>query len=142
MSTVVKFFVATNESAVDALAFGPDSSSRGLFFGNFDAEEALLDWESHLTGVSFGSLLAAGFPEVVAEDGEGASVLLLSERLVDSLAAASDSEVSELARWWVGEKAVDGTKVELPVASVILRSLVDLTREEREPRTRVYCWVG
>ncbi|MFF1961120.1 hypothetical protein ACFVWX_29630 [Streptomyces sp. NPDC058220] len=142
MSSIVKFFAAANEGAVDALAGGPNSSFRALSFGNFDAEEALLDWEAHLTGVSFESLVDRDFPEIIAEGDEGASVFLLSDALVNSLAVASDSEVRELALWWVGEKSVDGFEIELPVASVILQSLVDLTREELQPGTHVYCWTS
>lgn len=142
MSSIVKFFVAAREGAVDALALGPDSSFRTLSFGNFDAEEALLDWEAHLAGVSFESLVDGDFPEVIAEDDEGASVFLLSDDLMDSLAAASDSEINELALWWVAEKSADGIEIELPVASLILKSLVDLIREEREPGQHVYCWAS
>jgi hypothetical protein len=142
VSSIVKFFVASEKGAVDALALGPDSSFRTLPFGNFDAEEALLDWEAHLAGVSFESLVDGDFPQVIAEDDGGASVFLLSDGLVDSLTAASDSEVNELALWWVAEKSADGIEIELPVASLILKSLVDFIREEREPGQRVYCWAS
>ncbi|MGA3563513.1 hypothetical protein [Melissospora conviva] len=137
MSSIVKFFVATKEEALRSLASGPDSSS-ALSFGNFDAEEALLDWESRLTGSSFESLVSGDLPEVVAEVEDGATVLLLSGPLVESLAGISDLEVDELVRWWA-ELTVG---IELPAASAILKDLVCMIREARNLGKSVYCWVG
>ncbi|NRQ30854.1 hypothetical protein HII36_03240 [Nonomuraea sp. NN258] len=139
MSSIVTFFAARDERAADALTHDPDASSRALSFGNFDAEEALLDWQARLTGVSFESLVERDLPEVVAENDAGAAVFLLSDALVEALAAATDPEVRALASWWAEEKSADGIAIEPDAAALILRSLADLARAEREPGTHVYC---
>jgi len=71
MSNIVKFFAATNDGAVDSLRLGPDSSLNTITFGNFDAEEAILDWEARLTGIPFNSLVECDSPEVIAESEGG-----------------------------------------------------------------------
>ncbi|MFF7881750.1 hypothetical protein ACH40F_16550 [Streptomyces sp. NPDC020794] len=142
MSSIVKFFVASREGATDALSSGPDSSLRAAVFGNFDAEEALLDWESSLTGIPFESLVESDLPEVVAEVDDGPMVFRLSDELVSSLTSASSSGIHELALWWVGEKSANGIEIELPIALGILQSLVDLTRSADESGMGVYCWTS
>lgn len=140
MSTIVKFFVAKDEEAIDALGFGPDSSFRVEVFGNFDAEEALLAWEAGLSGVPFDSLVESDLPEVVAEVDGGPMLLRVSDALASSLAAASRVRIHELAASWV--ESADGINVELPAAAGILRSLMDLARSASEPGVGVYCWIS
>ncbi|MFC9398663.1 hypothetical protein ACFTWS_36800 [Streptomyces sp. NPDC057027] len=54
MSIVIKFFVAPDAEAAAAVAEGgPDGVFESLTFGNFDAEEALIEWEGIFTGRSF-----------------------------------------------------------------------------------------
>ncbi|WP_329362414.1 hypothetical protein [Streptomyces sp. NBC_01483] len=140
MSNIVKFFVATNDGAVDSLRIGPDSSLHSITFGNFDAEEAILDWEARLTGIPFDSLVESDLPEVVEESDGGALVLRLSEALVDSLDRASASQILDLASWWASEEKVG--KIELAAAAGILQGLVELIREERRSGMFVYCWTS
>ncbi|MFF0010673.1 hypothetical protein [Streptomyces sp. NPDC005374] len=142
MSSIVKFFVASEEGATGALNYGPGSSLRAAGFGNFDAEEALLDWESSLTGVPFESLVESDLPEVVAEIDDGPMVFRLSDELLSSLISSSSSEIRELALWWVGEKSANGVEIELPAALDILQRLVDLARSVDETGMGVYCWTG
>ncbi|MER7643737.1 hypothetical protein [Streptomyces sp. NPDC126522] len=140
MSNIVKFFVATNNGAIDSLRVGPDSSLRSITFGNFDAEEAILDWESRLSGVPFESLVESDLPEVVEESDEGVLVLKLSDSLVDSLGRASASQILDLASWWASEEKA--RKIEPVIAASILRRLVELIREERRSGMFVYCWTS
>ncbi|MEV6655404.1 hypothetical protein [Streptomyces sp. NPDC051219] len=142
MSSIVKFFAATKVDALDALNSGPDASFRVISFGNFDAEEALLDWESHFTGRSFEALVEEDIPEVVAESDGGPAVFLLSDSLLDAFSSSSTSQIEELAQWWVNEKAESGMEIDLPVSLGILRALVELTRQEREPQEGIYCWTS
>ncbi|MFG2969185.1 hypothetical protein ACGFZS_38550 [Streptomyces sp. NPDC048288] len=142
MSSVVKFFVAERVDAVAALSAGPDPSLSSLTYGNFDAEEALLDWESQFTGRRFDELVEEDFPEVVAEEDEGAVVLLLSDALVGALSAESESRVAEVAEWWVQEKDDQGWQIDLAVASEILQRLAGMARQERRAGEDIYCWVG
>ncbi|MFI6550544.1 hypothetical protein ACIBO9_45630 [Streptomyces prunicolor] len=141
MSNIIKFFVTTRDHALAALAAGPDASIRVATFGNFDAEEALLEWESHLTGRSFNALVGEDTPEVVAEIEDGPIVLALSAELTEALTSQNRS-IDELARWWVSEKADDGMELEPLIASEILHELVDLINQEREVGKDVYCWTG
>jgi hypothetical protein len=141
MSNIIKFFVTTRTQALAALTAGPDTSIRVATFGNFDAEEALLEWESHLTGRSFDALVAEDLPEVVAEIEDGPVVLALSAELTEALTSQNRS-IDELAHWWVDEKADDGMEIEPLIASEILQELVDLINQEREAGEHVYCWTG
>ncbi|MFJ9361507.1 hypothetical protein [Streptomyces mirabilis] len=140
MSNIVKFFVATNDGAIGSLHIGPDSSLRSITFGNFDAEEAILDWEARLTGISFDSLVESDLPEVVEESDGGALVLRLSDSLVDSLDRASASQILDLASWWASEEKAG--KIEPAVAVGILQGLVELIREERHSGMFVFCWTS
>lgn len=68
MSIIIKFFVAPDHDAAAAVVeVGPDDFFESLTFGNFDAEEALIEWESIFTGQTFEGLVAADVPEVVAD---------------------------------------------------------------------------
>ncbi|GAA4084880.1 hypothetical protein [Actinomadura miaoliensis] len=142
MSTIVQFFVATRASARAALLGGPSASRTVVECGNFDVEEALLDWEAHCAGRSFEEIAEAGLPEVLAEIEDGPAVFSLSDTLVRSLGTASSSEIDELARWWVERKAEDGAELDPFVALGILRELAELIRGERDSEEHVYCWAG
>src|SRR3954447_20913101 len=100
MSNVVRFFAASRADAVAALEVGPEPTFPMVTYGNFDAEEALLNWEADLTGRSFDDVLDDDVPEVVAEEEDGPEVLALSEPLRASLVAASPERLGELARSW------------------------------------------
>ncbi|MFF7209419.1 hypothetical protein ACFZAU_02650 [Streptomyces sp. NPDC008238] len=64
MSAIVEFFVAPgDETAAAVVVGGPGGAFESLKYGNFDAEEALIEWEGIVTGRSFGELVDAGVPE-------------------------------------------------------------------------------
>ncbi|MEU3613914.1 hypothetical protein ABZ725_16570 [Streptomyces sp. NPDC006872] len=142
MSSIVKFFVASPSDAAASLTHGPSASLRSVVFGNFDAEEALLNWESHLTGSTFDELLDRDVPEVFAEDEDGPTVFLLSDGLLEELAGITDSRVGEMANWWAAKTAQDGFPIDALIALQILEDLVRLIREERPPGENVYCWTA
>ncbi|GII88918.1 hypothetical protein Ssi03_69080 [Sphaerisporangium siamense] len=139
MNKIVDFFVTTRPNAAGVLGSGPLRSFPTASSGDFDAEEALLDWESHLTGRSFDDLAEDDLPETVA-DGGNAVVLALSDTLVSALRAASDPRIEELAQWWAEEKARDGFALDPFTALDTLRRLTDLIRRKRSPGESVYCW--
>ncbi|WP_260613572.1 hypothetical protein [Streptomyces sp. WAC07061] len=67
MSTIVKFFVALDDTAASlVLQTGPGRAFESLSFGNFDPEEAMVEWECLLADGSFEELLEAGEPRIVA----------------------------------------------------------------------------
>ncbi|WP_341719573.1 hypothetical protein QQG74_07570 [Micromonospora sp. FIMYZ51] len=142
MSVIVKFFVAMQEDAQAALERGPMGSLPVVEFGNFDAEEALLDWESRLTGYSFEELIARGHPEVVGENDSGSLVLRLSEDLVMSLSVMDRLQVRELSDWWAEEKVSNGTAIDPAVAEEIVRQLVMLVQLNSKDDASVYCWIS
>lgn len=142
MSSIVRFFVASPADAAGSLAHGPGASLRSVDLGNFDAEEALLDWEAHLTGSTFDDLLDRNIPEILAEEEDGAIVFLLSADLLGKLASLSDTQIDEMANWWSGKKAQDGFPIDVSVARQILQGLIRLIREERSPEQHVYCWTA
>ncbi|MFF9337630.1 hypothetical protein [Streptomyces albogriseolus] len=75
MSVIVEFFAASDDvSAALALRAGPRRAFESLSFGNFDPEEAVVEWECLLAGGSFEELVDAGEPRLVAgQDDDGAS---------------------------------------------------------------------
>jgi hypothetical protein len=91
VSIVIKFFVAPDAEAAAAVAEGgPDGVFESLTFGNFDVEEALIEWEGIFTGRSFEEVLDNDVPETVVDpdDGEGPLVLAVSGTLRDALCTA------------------------------------------------------
>ncbi|XUL86384.1 hypothetical protein ACQ86D_06475 [Streptomyces galilaeus] len=101
MSIIIRFFLAPDRAAAAVVVEGgPDGVFELLTYGNFDAEEALAEWESIFTGRSFEELVAADEPEVVADpgDGEGPVILAASRVLQDALAAADEHRLVEVSQ--------------------------------------------
>ncbi|XUL92079.1 hypothetical protein ACQ86D_40325 [Streptomyces galilaeus] len=145
MSTIVKFFAAPgHEAAAAVMDGGPDGVFESLSFGNFDAEEALLEWESVFTGRSFDVLVAAGQPEVVADpcDGEGPMLFAASKALQEALAAAGQSRLVEVGRLWVEERAASGEAFDQETATGILSDPARLAHGLRGQDHRLYGWMA
>ncbi|MFD8509505.1 hypothetical protein ACFV2L_43365 [Streptomyces sp. NPDC059687] len=145
MSIVIKFFVAPDNEAAAAVARGgPDRVFDSLTFGNFDAEEALIEWEIIFTGRSFEELVAADEPEFVADpgDGEGPVVLAASRVLQEALAAADEHRLVEVSRLWVAERAADGEAFDQEIAAWILSGVAGLARAIGEGEAGLYCWMA
>ncbi|MBK3568225.1 hypothetical protein [Streptomyces sp. MBT62] len=145
MSIIVKFFAApSHEAAAAVVDGGPDGVFESLSYGNFDAEEALIEWEGIFTGRSFDELVAAGEPEVVADpdEGEGPMLFAASDALQDALAAAGPSRIAEVSRLWVQERAADGEVFDGGIAHRILSDLARLAHGLRGQDHRLYCWMA
>jgi hypothetical protein len=145
VSIIIKFFASPNRDAAAAVAeTGPDGVFDPLTYGNFDAEEALIEWESIFTGRSFAELVDADVPEVVADphDGEGPLLLLVSAVLQDALAAADSLRLSEVSRRWVRVRAEDREVFDPETAAWILTGLAELARGTDGRRDRLYCWLA
>lgn len=145
MSIIIKFFVAPDRDAAAAVVEGgPDGVFESLTYGNFDAEEALIEWESIFTGRGFEELVAADEPEVVADpgDGEGPVVLAASRVLQDALAAADEHRLVEASQLWVQERAADGEVFGLERATEVLSGLAELARAIGEQEESLYCWMA
>ncbi|MFE5076477.1 hypothetical protein [Streptomyces halstedii] len=145
MSIIIEFFVAPSHEAAAAVAEGgPDGAFESLVYGNFDAEEALIEWEGIFTGRSFDELVTADEPEAVAgSDGwESPVVFAVSQVLQDALAAANQSRLVDVSRLWVQERAADGEALDQEIATKILSDLARLARGIGGRDHRLYCWMA
>ena len=143
MSIIVEFFVAPDDaSAALALRTGP-GRAESLSFGNFDPEEAVVEWECLLAGGSFEELVEAGEPRIVASQDEGGCVVFaISPRLAAALADAERSELRDVAVSWAAQRAEDGEVIDTEIAAVILSDLAALVSSARRQGRNVYCWVA
>ncbi|MGQ5655511.1 hypothetical protein ACUJ8H_36720 [Streptomyces sp. EKR5.2] len=145
MSIIIKFFVAPDHEAAAAVAEGgPDEVFESLTFGNFDVEEALIEWESTFAGRNFEEVLDDDVPETVTDpdDGEGPFVLAVSRTLQDALCTADEQRLAEVSQLWVAEQAKDGKVFNPEIAVWILSGLADLARAVGEGDETLYCWVA
>ncbi|MFB7373122.1 hypothetical protein ACFC0D_25105 [Streptomyces sp. NPDC056222] len=143
MSSIVEFFVAPDDaSAALALRTGPRRAFESLSFGNFDADEAVVEWECLLAHGSFEELVEAGEPRSVAQDDSGCVVFALSPRLSAALAEADHSRLQNVAVAWSLQRAEDGEVIDTEIARVILGDLAALVSTARRRGQDVYCWVA
>ncbi|WP_370740882.1 hypothetical protein [Streptomyces sp. Ncost-T10-10d] len=124
MGIIVEFFAAPDDvPAALVLQTGPRRAFESLSFGNFDPEEAVVEWECLLVDGSFEELVEAGEPRVVAGQGDdGCVAFALSSRLAAALAekdvaalVVARGDGSELFQ--AVERPLDG--VALPVAVLV-----------------------
>jgi hypothetical protein len=145
VSIIINFFVAPDhEAAAAVVGHGPDGVFESLAFGNFDASEAMIEWESIFTGHSFEELVDADEPVVVADldDGEGPTVFVASKALRHALAAANLSRLAEVSELWVQERAAVGEEFDLEIATEILGELARLARSIAGREDGLYCWMA
>ncbi|MFG3304914.1 hypothetical protein [Streptomyces wuyuanensis] len=144
MSIIVKFFVAPDDtSAAETLRAGPGRAFESLSFGNFDPEEAVVEWECLLVGGSFEELVEAGEPRVIAgQDSDGRIVFAISPRLSAALADAERSQLSDVAASWAQLRAEDGDAIDAEIADAIVNDLAALVSGARRQSRSVYCWVA
>ncbi|MFD8418097.1 hypothetical protein [Streptomyces sp. NPDC059466] len=144
MSSIVKFFVAPDDaSAALVVETGPGHAFETLSFGNFDSEEAVVEWECLLSGGDFEQLVEAGEPRVVAgEDDDGCVVFALSARLTGALAEAERFRLREVAEAWARQRAEDGAAIDTELAGEMVESLGTLARGTEERGHGLYCWLA
>ncbi|WRZ87828.1 hypothetical protein OHB54_01890 [Streptomyces sp. NBC_01007] len=144
MSIIVKFFVAPDDtSATSTLQTGPGRAFESLSFGNFDPEEAVVEWECLLVGGNFEDLVEAGEPRIVAgEDHGGCVVFAISPGLSTALADAERPRLREVAASWVQLRAEDGEIIDVEIADAIMSDLAALVSSACRQGQGVYCWVA
>lgn len=140
----MKFFVAPGDTSAGlALRTGPGRAFESLSFGNFDPEEALVEWECLLVGGSFEELVEAGEPRIVAgQDNDGCVVFAMSPRLSAALADAGHSRLRDVAAAWAQLRAEDGEAINAEIADAIVSDLAGLVSSARRQNQGVYCWVA
>lgn len=143
VSTIVEFFVAPDDaSAALALRTGP-RRAESLSFGNFDPQEAVVEWECLLVGGGSEELVEAGEPCIVAgRNDDGCVVFVVSPRLSAALADAERSQLRDVAVAWAAWRAEDGETIDTEIAEVILGDLAALVSNARCQGRGVYCWVA
>ncbi|GAA2656881.1 MULTISPECIES: hypothetical protein [Streptomyces] len=144
MSIIVKFFVAPDDTSASlTLRTGPGRAFESLSFGNFDPEEAVIEWECLLVGSSFEELAEAGEPRIVAgQDNDGCVVFAISARLSAALAEAGHARLRGVAASWAQLRAEDGEVIDTEVADAIVGDLAALVSSARRQNQGVYCWVA
>ncbi|MCL6667994.1 hypothetical protein [Streptomyces panaciradicis] len=144
MSIIVKFFAAPDDTSAGlALRTGPGRAFESLSFGNFDPEEAVVEWECLLAGGSFEELVEAGEPRIVAgQDNDGCVVFAISPRLTAALADAGHSRLRDVAAAWAQVRAEDGQVIDTEIADGIVGDLAALVSSARRQNQSVYCWVA
>ncbi|MEU7074032.1 hypothetical protein [Streptomyces narbonensis] len=144
MSIIVKFFVAPDDTSAGlALKTGPGRAFESLSFGNFDPEEAVIEWECLLAGGSFEELVDAGEPRIVAGlENDGCVVFAISPRLSTALADAGPSRLRDIAASWAQVRTEDGEAIVAEIADAIVGGLAALVSSARRKPQSVYCWVA
>ncbi|MFI7546398.1 hypothetical protein [Actinoplanes sp. NPDC049599] len=140
MSSIIRFFVAPDDEAAATVVDGdPENTFESVTYGNFDADLALLEWDSLLTGRAFDDLLLASASGVITDEDDGALIVAASPELQEALAAASEAELERVARLWADERAAEGETVDPELAHEILTELARLSRTTEH---RLYCRVS
>jgi len=140
MSSIIRFFVAPDdEAAATVVDGGPEGTFESVTYGNFDADLALLEWDSLLTGRAFDDLLLASAAGVITDEDDGALIVAASVELQQALGSATEADLARIAGRWSDERAAEGDPVDPDLAREIL---TDLARLAQTPDHRLYCWVG
>lgn len=140
----MKFFVAPDDTSASlALPTGPGRSFESLSFGNFDPEEAVIEWECLLTGGNFEELVEAGAPRIIAgQNNDACVVFAMSPRLSAALADAEHSRLRDIAASWTQLRAEDGEVIDTEIANAIVSDLAALVSDARRQSQSVYCWIA
>ncbi|MFJ5231171.1 hypothetical protein ACIQBJ_14905 [Kitasatospora sp. NPDC088391] len=140
MSVIVEFFAAPDDaSAALAAPTGPGRALPARRFGNFDAEGAILEWESALTGDTVEALIEADEPRWLTDpDNSGCLVLALSPRLTTALAAAAPAQLDRTVGAWTAEDP----DLAPETAAEILTEVAALATTAHHNGDSLYCWTA
>ncbi|GAA2482277.1 hypothetical protein [Winogradskya humida] len=141
MSEYVTFFLAREDSAAVATRNrGPVGGVVGSFFS---ADDAVVIWESLLTGRSVEELWETGGPRVVAPwVNDGSAVFALSDELTGRLLHADAAQLEKLAAQWSAMVARDGDELAADVALRVVTGVAGLAHEAVRAGWPVYCRVA
>jgi|EndMetStandDraft_8_1072994.scaffolds.fasta_scaffold174705_2 hypothetical protein len=145
MSIIIEFFTAPDDTAAAGIVDrGPTGAFGSLSCGNFDATEAVIEWESIFTGQSFETLVSADEPRMVVDpdEGDGPLVFVASGALQGALADAAPARLAEVGELWIAERAEDGEVFDPEMVGELLGDLADLARTARERGHSLYCWMA
>jgi hypothetical protein len=142
MSIIIEFFTAPDDTAAAGIVDrGPTGAFDSLACGNFDATEAVIEWESIFAGQSFETLVSADEPRMVIgpDEGDGALVFAASGALQGALADAAPARLAEVGELWVAERAEDGEVFDPEMVGELMGDLAALARTARGRGHSLYC---
>lgn len=141
MSEYVTFFLAPEDSEAAATRNrGPAGGVVGSFLS---ADDAVVMWESSLTGRSVEELWEAGVPRMMAPwVNDGSAVFALSDELTSRLLHADAAQLEALAAQWSASVTRDGDELAADVALRVVTGVAGLAREAIRAGWPVYCWVA
>ncbi|MCX4733779.1 hypothetical protein [Streptomyces sp. NBC_01363] len=132
MSIVITYFIAPDDtSAANIVGSGPDGVLGSLSCGNFDASEAVIEWESLLAGQSFEALVASDEPHTIADPGDegGPLVFVISAALQGAPAGASADRLAGVGELWIQERAAEGEAFDPETADIGVRGRPEPTAQ-------------
>jgi len=143
---IVTFFVAADDkAAIELMAGDSVDDFESVSYGNFDADEAVVEWTSILTGESFADLIAADEPRIlgVAEDPEGVDnsqlLFVIPAALQRALVDSDGPSLAEVRDRWLGERAEDGEEFDPELVDQLFNDLASLARVADRLGQFVYC---
>lgn len=142
MSIIIEFFIAPDDaSAAGVVDSGPTGTFESAECGNFNAAEAMVEWEAIFTGQSFEALVAADEPRMISE-GDGPLLFAASGALHGALADATPDRLTEVGGLWIEAQAEEGRIFDPEMVDGLLGDLADLARTARTRGHSLYCWMA
>jgi hypothetical protein len=139
---MVRFFRAPARTAVADWNDAGVLADHLFECGNFDAEEAILEWESMASGMTVEELLANNIPEISWEGESGSFIMEIPIATSSWLLRASEGDIGELASFWSRNTERYGQKISQENAISIIREVGRLVAEARRDGEAVYCWTS
>jgi hypothetical protein len=143
---IVTFFLAADDkAAIDLMADDSVDEFESVSYGNFDADEAVVEWTSILTGESFADLIAADEPRIlgVAEDPDGVEgsqlLFVIPAALQRALVDSDGASLVEVRDRWLAQRAEEGEEFDPELVDQLLNDLASLARMADGLGHSVYC---
>jgi hypothetical protein len=141
MSTIIEFFVVSDDAAAAAVARGgPGEELEAATYGNFDVWSTIAEWESIVTGCDLDELFASGGPDVVSGDDEPI-VLRLPAALTAALAQADAATLSRTVAQWIALREEEGEDIDPEMAGDLLGEIAALSGKAERTQGSLYCWI-
>jgi hypothetical protein len=144
VSEYIEFFVAPDDGVAAAVRNqGPASAFATVSGSFFAADDAVIAWESVLTGRPADELWASGRPRMVAPWlNDGSAVFARSDDLTAHLVRADSGRLRDIAARWSAQVVADGDQLDEAIALEIIKGVTELAREAVRTNCPLYCWVA
>lgn len=141
MSILIEFFIAPDDAAAaTALDGGPEGRFTTVSdYGSFLVFQAMVEWESLLTGREISDLLDADEPRTVADD--GGTVFAASPALQRALTTADEATLADLGRRWKQDPEGVAADFDPEMIDSLLQDLAELARTAGDQGYNLYCWM-